>query len=578
MEPGGQGAADGMAIDWDVPIAMDDGVVLRADVFRPAGPGPYPAILSMGLYGKGLAFQEGYRSQWDRMVTSYPEILAGTSARYMNWETADPEKWVPDGYVCVRVDSRGAGRSPGFLDPRSPREAQDYHTCIEWAARQSWCSGRIGLLGISYYAINQWQVAALQPPHLTAICVWEGASDYYRDMCRHGGIFCQQRQGWFRRQVRMVQHGVGTRGARSQVTGDLVAGPETLSEEELAANRTDPGEDVLSRPLIDEYYRERTADLAKITVPVLSAGNWGGHGGHLRGNIEGYLGVSSAQKWLQMHGDTHFSPFYNDRGVGLQKQFFGHFLKGENNGWDQRPPVELDIRHPGERFVTRHEGEWPLARTKWTRLYLDSATGTLGPEPGSGPDLSYETAGDGLTFLTAPLTAETEITGPVAARITLSSETTDADVFLVLRVFDPGGAELLFIGTDDPAVPISFGWLRASRRKLDRERSLPYRPFHTHDEIWPLEPGQPVELEVEIWPTCIVVPAGYRIGLTVRGHDYEHELATIPGAAYPMSGVGPFLHADPRDRPQAVFDGTNTLHFACGEAPYLLAPVIPAAG
>jgi hypothetical protein len=107
---------DGMQIDWDAAIRMDDGVVLRADVFRPLGDGQYPIILSYGPYAKGLSFQEGYKSQWSRVIKSAPEVLEGSSNKYQNWELVDPEKWVPDGYACVRVDSRGSGRSPGMLD------------------------------------------------------------------------------------------------------------------------------------------------------------------------------------------------------------------------------------------------------------------------------------------------------------------------------------------------------------------------------------------------------------------------------------------------------------------------------
>ena len=116
------------------------------------------------------------------MVEQHPDVAAGSTNKYQNWEVVDPEKWVPDGYACVRVDSRGAGRSPGLLDLWSAREAQDLYECIEWAAGQPWCNGKVGLNGISYYAMNQWQVAALQPPHLAAMCVWEGAADYYRDL------------------------------------------------------------------------------------------------------------------------------------------------------------------------------------------------------------------------------------------------------------------------------------------------------------------------------------------------------------------------------------------------------------
>src|SRR4051794_30541477 len=177
-----------MKIDWDVPIEMDDGLVLRADVFRPQVEGKYPAILSYGPYGKGLAFQEGYKTAWDIMARENPDALAGSSNRYQNWEVVDPEKWVPDGYVCVRVDSRGAGRSPGYLRHNDARETRDIYGCIEWAAAQSWPPGRGGINGISYYASNQWRAAALKPPHFAAICAWEGWNDAYRDGARHGGI------------------------------------------------------------------------------------------------------------------------------------------------------------------------------------------------------------------------------------------------------------------------------------------------------------------------------------------------------------------------------------------------------
>src|SRR5262249_21940965 len=114
---------DGMRIDWHAPIEMDDGVVLRADVFRPDDDGKYGVILTYGPYGKGLSFQEYFPYPWKQMTTTFPEAQAGSSNKYQNWEVVDPEKWVPDGYVCIRVDSRGSGRSPGVIDPHSPREA-----------------------------------------------------------------------------------------------------------------------------------------------------------------------------------------------------------------------------------------------------------------------------------------------------------------------------------------------------------------------------------------------------------------------------------------------------------------------
>jgi hypothetical protein len=299
---------------------------------------------------------------------------------------------------------------------------------------------------------------------------------------------------------------------------------------------------------------------------------------HPRGNFEGWLRAGSKQKWLEVHGDTHFTHFYSSYGEALQKRFFGHFLKGKDTGWEKESRVALNIRHPGETFVLRAENEWPLARTQWTKYFLQPRDFGLGTEaPDGEATLSYETTGDGLTFRTQPLKKNVEITGPVAAKLWLSSDTTAADLFLMLRVFDPGDKEVVFIGSNDPRVPVGLGWLRASHRKLDPQRTLPYRPWHTHDEERPLTPGEPVELDIEIWPTSIVVPTGYRIALTVRGKDYEYDGtdAGLPNAPYSMKGVGPFTHADPDDRPAAIFACRNTLHFGAGKMPYLLLPVIP---
>jgi len=571
---------DGMQIDWDAPIRMNDGVVLRADVFRPLGDGKYPVIISYGPYAKGLSFQEGYKSNWSRLTKAAPEVLEGSSNKYQNWELVDPEKWVPDGYAIVRIDSRGSGRSPGELDVWSARESQDIYECVEWAGTQPWSTGKVGISGISYYAMNQWTAGALKPPHLSALCIWEGSSDYYRELARHGGILSDFLNTWHPRQVASVQHGVGDRGAKSVVTGEPVAGPDTLPEEELKKRRTNTPEEAKSHRFADDYYAARTADLSQIEAPLLSAGNWGGMGLHTRGNFEGFLRAGSKQKWLEVHGDTHFTHYYSNYGEALQKKFFGHFLKGEKTGWDKQPTVSLNIRHPDEKFVLRAENEWPIARTQWTKYYLQPDTKELGTSaPGNETVVTYDTHGDGVTFTLPPMKKSLEITGPVAAKLFVSSDTTDADIFLVLRLFDPAGKEVTYIGSNDPRVPVGLGWLRASQRKLDPKLSQPYRPWHTHDEEQPLKPGVPVELDVEIWPTSIVVPPGYRLALSVRGKDYEVDGKDIalPNAPYPMKGVGPFLHIDPDDRPPAVFGGRNSLHFAAGMQPYLLLPVIPEA-
>ena len=570
---------DGMKIEWDVPIAMDDGIELMCDVYRPVEDGRHPVIISCGPYGKLLHFEDLYTDQWRRMAEEHPDVVAGSTNKYQNWEVVDPEKWVPDGYAVVRVDSRGAGRSPGTLDIWSAREAQDFHDCIEWAGTRDWSNGKVGANGISYYAMNQWQVAALQPPHLAAICVWEGAADFYRDLSHHGGILCSFGRAWFPSQVISVQHGKGAAGYRSRMNGDWVAGPETLTAEELGSNRRDFWQDCRDNPLDSaEYWRSRMPDWSKVEVPLLSSANWGGQGLHPRGNFEGFVRSKSGSKWLEVHGIEHWTEFYTDYGVALQKKFFGHFLKGEDTGWAEQPRVQLQIRSPGEKFVERHEEDWPIPRTEWKKLYLDPGNCALAREPATG-SVTYAGLGDGVTFLAPPAGEEVEITGPMAAALWISSATEDADLFLVVRVFSPDLKEITFQGALDPHTPVAQGWLRASHRKLDEELSLPWRPYHAHDEKQPLSPGEIYRLDVEIWPSCLVVPRGYRIGLTVRGRDYEWPggagagLGTL-GAVF--TGVGPFRHDDPVDRPASIFGGDVTLHAGPNRPSHLLLPAIPA--
>lgn len=574
--------SDGMRVEWDVPIDMDDGLELRADVFRPSDGALSPVILAYGPYAKSLSFQQGYPDAWNQMLAKHPEILRGSSNRYQAWEVPDPERWVPNGYACVRVDARGWGRSPGFIEPWSPRETRDLFECIRWAGKREWSNGRVGLLGISYYAINQWQVAGLQPPGLAAMIPWEGFADFYRDMNYHGGIGSDMKQVWYTRTTTTVQHGLGMRGERSEITSELVAGPETLSDEELTANRSDFIGEIRARPLDDEWYRARSADFDRIVVPFLSCGNWGGSSLHLRGNVEAFVRAASKQKWLEIHTGEHWAEFYTDYGIELQKRFFDHYLKGVDNGWQEQPRVMLRVRTVDDGFVERTADAWPLPGTVWTRWYLDAATAMLSTDRPHDEDAASFDAlhSDGLTFFTPELKEETEIVGPVSAKLYVSSSTADADLFLVLRLFAPDGGEVVFQGAVDPHTPLGHGWLRVSHRKLDPALSTEHHPYHPHDKVQPMTPGEIYQVDIEIWPVGIVVPAGYRLALTIRGADYEWpgvdeipEFSHFKGSK--MRGVGIYTHADPVSRPQDVYGGTTTLHAGGPHPASLLLPVVP---
>jgi predicted acyl esterase len=397
-------------------------------------------------------------------------------------------------------------------------------------------------------------------------------------MTHHGGIVSTFWANWYDMQVKTVQYGLGLRGPRSRVTGELVCGDETLSDRQLQANRCSFGDEILAHPLDDAYHKARSPVWEKIIAPLLTAANWGGQGLHPRGNFEGFVRAASKDKWLEAHGIEHWTHFYTDYGRLLQKRFFDHYLKGERNGWDGHPRVRLQVRHV-DRFVERHENEWPMRRTQWTKFHLDPVGQALSREPAkSAATIAFDAMGDGLTFLSPPLERETEITGPLAAKLTVSSTTADADLFLVFRVFTADLREVTFMGAIDPHTPVAQGWLRASHRKLDPKLSTEYRPYHTHDEKQPLTPGEPVGLDVELWPTSIVVPAGHRIALSVRGRDYEWQKSTgarLSNFKNELRGCGPFLHDDPRDRPAAVFGGRTTLHVEPDRPAYVLVPIIP---
>jgi predicted acyl esterase len=199
-------------------------------------------------------------------------------------------------------------------------------------------------------------------------------------------------------------------------------------------------------------------------------------------------------------------------------------------------------------------------------------------QPDAAGSVTYDALGEGVTFLTEPLAEETEITGPISAKLFVESDTEDADLFLVLRVFTPDLEEVVYQGALDPHTPVAQGWLRASHRKPDEERSTEWKPYHTHDGEQPLTPGEIYELDVEVWPTSIVVPEGYRVGLSVRGTDYEYPGDVEGGLESmkdPFTGVGPFKHDDAEDRPPEVYGGDVTVHTGSDHPSSVLLPIIP---
>jgi predicted acyl esterase len=464
----------------------------------------------------------------------------------------------------VRADERGLGQSPGILDTMSRGTSEAFFDVVEWASEQPWSSGKVGLLGISYYAGSQWRVAAAQPKGLSAIIPWEGMSDYYRDRCRHGGILSNDFiRFWWNRQVLSNQYGKGGRVARKW-------GPDTiegdLSEEELRQNRNDQNVDNAKNQFRDQlYYASKEYNMEDIQVPMLSVGNWGGILLHLRGNVEGYTHAGSKFKYLRFVTGRHDLPFYYHDEVEVQKSFLDAFLKGEDRvGWSVEgkvPPVDLVLRkgnvghnNPAaeQTYPRRTEMEWPIARTQYTPYYLtnDMELITTKASMERTAKLSYNALGtldlpQVLQFKTPPIESETEITGHVVAHLNVSmnphpSSTTpsDIDLFVTLRHIDPTGKEVFYTGTAGDPVPLCKGWLRVSMRKVNKKHPrhrpwLPHRDYFSTD-VLPVLPGEVYPVDVEIWPTNVVLEKGSRIVFEVSSGDTQ--------------GSGIFTHTEPTDR------------------------------
>lgn len=563
-----------MILDRDVGITMRDGAVLRANVFRPDGEGRFPVLMTLGPYGKDVHLSQFMPEAWAALQRRHPEILRASSCKYLAFETPDPEVWVREGYVVVKVDSRGAGKSPGKLDVNSPAEFRDFYDAIEWAAVQPWSTGKIGLLGISYYAAGQWMIAAQRPPHLAAMLPWQGTSDFYRDRTRQGGILCCGfTKRWWEKSVLRNQHGNPDSPFTDIVTGERNTGPTSLMPAELVANRVEYLPNLRAHPLNDAWYRERSADLARIEIPALVVANWGGLGLHLRGTIMGYLGLASREKWLKVQSGSYFLTFLLPESVALQRRFFDRYLKGLDNGWEQEPTVDVAIRAVDDTVKRRAlDTAWPLSGTTWMRLYLDARGKSLGRDaPAAAGEVSYPAIGEGVAFETPPLERELELAGPIKAKLFVSSSTDDMDLFATVRAFGPKGDEVTFFSAVEPKAPVSQGWLRLSHRKHDPQRSTEYQPYHTHDELQMLTPGAVYEVDIEIWPASLALPAGYRLSLTLQGKDFER-----PGVQGEAKGSGFFTHDDPIERPAPRYAGTHTVYTGGARAAYLLLPVLNA--
>jgi uncharacterized protein len=530
-----------MLMEKDVAITMRDGVILYANVFRPAGEGRYPVVLSADVYGKDANGMENHQrfSTHGSVVTSV----------FTPFESPDPGFWIPNDYAVVKLALRGSANSGGDIHPMSSLEARDYYEVIEWAARQPWSSGAVGLNGVSYLCMTQWPVAAMNPPHLKAIIPWEGVSDWYRDWAFHGGIPETSFNSYW-------QENQQKRWPKAKVERLVQAQKE--------------------HPLLDAYWQDKVPRLEDIRMPMYVCASWSTQGLHTRGTIEGYKRAASRHKWLHIHGRKEWETYYSREALERQLRFFDYFLKGFENDWLETPPVRLEVR---ERFFEgefRNENEWPLARTQYTKLYLDAANGTLSLAPiGAGSTLAYHAdrpAGEGArAVFRITFGEDTELTGYMKLKLWVSAEEADdMDLFIGVKKFDRRGQEVYFPDLNHiENGQVAYGWLRVSHREIDEARSTPWQPWRRHDSIRKLKPGEIVPVDIEILPSATLYRKDESLELTVQGGDIVNPVNTPQLSRGQIVTRVPVRHATTQNR------GRHVIHTGGRFDSHLLVPVIP---
>jgi uncharacterized protein len=516
----------GVEVERDVPITAEDGTILRVDIYHPTDwrETRYPALFAVSGYQKSL-------------------VGLPTCPVFPFVETGPIEWYVQRGYVYVLADARGTGTSEGRWEMLSREEQRDLYDVIEWIAAQQWSNEKVGMIGQSYFGLVQWLAAAQQPPHLTCIAPYDAWVDPYRDCLYHGGIACNFGSVWDR--VLKANH---------------VWGPDRDRPLRFGLGVADT---MLEHPFEDEFWRERSSyeQLPDITIPVLSVGNWGKNSVHVRGNILGYERVGGVKRLRMEGGALH--PALNiakslmdfeseELHEALFAPWYDHWLRDVDNGVLDGPPVSLYVSGVGEN---RHYAEWPPAQAVDTSFYLggnesearfslndgtlatqidpasDDAGGALASTSYDYPNALWHVGtatitslgvpnpvANILTFATSELDEDLEVVGRPRLELYASSDQLDTDFFVRVADESPRPPEL-HPELPSPALFVSKGWLRASHRALDQERTTAYRPFHDHTAPSPLEPGTIYRFDIELTPMAHVFRAGHQIRVDLANGD-----------------------------------------------------------
>jgi putative CocE/NonD family hydrolase len=503
-----------MANRREVRIGVHDGVEIAVALYMPDGEGRFPVLLAPSPY-------------------RYDNNTLPASPQFLWRETGPIAFYQQRGYVYAHMDVRGCGKSGGEFRLLDRNEQRDLYDVIEWLGHQPWSNGRVGGIGQSYFCMSQWWMAIQKPPSLACVAAFDGLNDPYRASIYQGGILGDFFGSYWWNQNRIInRHPANGEHPREQ--------PYDLN---LHIQR---------HPTYDEFWRERCAAerLHEIEVPLYSIGVWGKVDLHTRGNIDGFRRARGPKKLKMLGPINAFVANREFNSVELHEQlllpFYEHYLKGTPGEYASRPPVEYFVRGAD---VVRTAADWPPPGVRYVSWHLSGEKsgsvislndGALQREPASGaqktsyrypdpgwmlgvvgfgPNNQPDPARRVLTFTTAPLPRDLEIAGPIKITLHASSTRNDMDFFVKISEQMPQSAEDRAKGLNPASYWITKGWLRASHRALDPEKSTEMEPYHTHVNPEPIEPGRIYRLDIGIEPMAHRFKRGNRIRLEIANGD-----------------------------------------------------------
>ncbi len=503
----------GMIANRNVSIPMTDGVTIDVDIFRPDGKGKFPALVAMSAFNKVM--------QSERLWPAATRSLRIRGTPNACLEAGPLDFFVYRGYTYIIGSVRGTGRSGGTYNFLSPREVRDTYEVIEWAAKQTWCNGNVGMIGLGYFAAHQLMVAPLQPPHLKAIAPIGGFWDNYREFWWPGGILQKGFLRWLislnnldvHTQESALRKELGEKGYKEAIVcaltdKDLSAAPEiveALKNPDLLTNASYL--DIILHPIDGPYWREREPEYDKVKVPAYL-----GAAGHRPGPFNHWHELKGPKKLI------FFPPSYTDRPFYQisweQLRWFDYWLKEIDTGIMDEPAVKMFVRGTDEWIMA---DDFPIPDTKFIPfcLHENYSLSEIEPWPEAASG-SYDDAPDkrgSLKYYSAPMVENTEVAGPIVLNLYASCRGADTNFFISLWDVDPDGQETC----------LTRGWLKASHRELDEKKSKPWFSYHTHTNPQLLVPGQGYLFSIGLYPTANLFKAGHRIVLKISSGDDEPE-------------------------------------------------------